>query len=269
MRPYLFSLGGVSVPTHDAFVLLGVLVATVVYAFEARRRGLTDERFVWIAVGALFFGAVGAKLSVIWRYVVAPDAPSLAVMWLYGKSILGGLAGAYVGVLITKRILGYRRHTGDLFAPAVALGMAVGRWGCFLTEQVGTPTTMPWGITLDAATAARVPNCPHCALGVPLHPSFLYEIAFHLAAFALLVWLRPRVKVEGELLKIYLLAYAGFRFFIEFVRANDVMWGGLTGPQLFLAPTSALLVWYFVRQWRRGAYQPGAAIVASTPAQGG
>src|SRR3712207_847255 len=115
MRPYLFSIGGVSVPTHDAFVLLGVLVATIVYAVEARRRGLTDERFVWIAVGALFFGAVGAKLSVIWRYIAAPEAPSLTVMWLYGRSILGGLAGAYVGVLITKRILGYRRHTGDLF----------------------------------------------------------------------------------------------------------------------------------------------------------
>src|SRR5206468_6109316 len=133
-----------------------------------------------------------------------------------GRSILGGLTGAYVGAHITKRLVGYTRKTGDLFAPAVALGMAIGRVGCFLSEQVGTPTTLPWGLRLSNATLARIPNCSYCTPGVSLHPSFLYEIAFHLAMFVLLlVYLRPRVRVEGDLFKIYLLAYALFRFFVE------------------------------------------------------
>jgi phosphatidylglycerol---prolipoprotein diacylglyceryl transferase len=268
MRPKLFSVGPFEVPTHDTFVLLGVLVAALVYFSEARRRRIVDERLVWIAIGALLAGGIGAKLSVVWRYVTAPETASFAVVWLYGRSILGGLLGAYVGVLITKRIVGYRNHTGDLFAPAVAAGMAVGRWGCFLTEQLGTPTGLPWGITVTPEVGATIPNCPHCAAGVPLHPSFLYEIVFHAFAFGILMWLRPRVHVEGELLKIYLVGYALFRFSVEYVRGNEVLWLGLTGPQLFLVPTTALLIAYFVRQWRRGAYLPAQLDVATTGVRG-
>src|SRR6185369_6310414 len=161
--------------------------------------------------------AVGAKLGTGWRYVTITHDHSLAgILARGGRSIVGGLAGAYVGALLTKRFVGYRRRTGDLFAPAVALGMAIGRIGCFLSEQVGTPTTLPWGLRLSDATLARIPNCPYCRPGVALHPSFLYEIAFHLVMFFVLVtYLRPRVRVDGDLFKIYLLAYAVFRFFVE------------------------------------------------------
>jgi len=65
---------------------------------------------------------------------------SLMEQWLYGnRSILGGLVGAWIGVHVAKKIVGYRVRTGDLFAPAVALGMAIGRVGCLLTELPGTP----------------------------------------------------------------------------------------------------------------------------------
>ncbi len=76
---------------------------------------------------------------------------------------------------VAKRLVGYRVRTGDLFAPAVALGMAVGRVGCLLTELPGTPTGTSYGIRLDADAAQRL-GAP---AGVPLHPSFVYEIVFH------------------------------------------------------------------------------------------
>lgn len=257
MLPYLFQIGPLRVPTHGFFVLAGVLVAAVVFVYEARRRRMLDERLVGIIAGTLFCGAVGARLSTAWMYVeVAPQPSLIGALVEGGKSILGGLAGAYVGALLFKRLLGYRERTGDLFAPAVALGMAVGRVGCLLTEQVGTPTGAPWGVRLSAELAARIPNCPYCAPGVRLHPSFAYEILFHLAMFGLIWWwLRPRVFVKGELLKIYLLAYALFRFAVEFVRGNQVVWEGLTRSQLFLIPSALLLLIYFLRQWRRGAYR--------------
>jgi prolipoprotein diacylglyceryl transferase len=255
MLPTLFRIGPLEMGTHDAFVALGALAAAWVYLREAVRRGELEERTVWIALGALVSGALAAKASTVWRYVALAPEPSVAGAILYGgKSILGGLAGAYVGAVATKRIVGYREPTGDLFAPAVALGMAVGRWGCFLTEQVGTPTSLPWGVSVDAATAARVPMCPTCAPGVPMHPSFLYEIAFHALAFVALVWLRARVPVRGELLKLYLLAYAVFRFGVEFVRGNQAVAFGLSYSQLFLIPTTLLLVVYFARRLARGTY---------------
>jgi phosphatidylglycerol:prolipoprotein diacylglycerol transferase len=258
MLPVLFHFGPFPVPTHDFFVLLGVIAASIVLFLEAGRRAMVSEKLLWVAMGALLSGALAAKLSTGWRYLAVSPNPSAWGLILHGgKSVLGGLAGAYLGAVLTKRLVGYRQSTGDLFAPAVAAGMAVGRWGCFLTEQIGTPTSLPWGIRLDAGLAARIPNCPQCAPGVAMHPSFLYEILFHALMFGLLLWLRPRVHVRGELFKIYLACYAVFRFAVEFVRGNPTMWAGLSGSQLFLVPSTALLALYFWRQWTKRAYEQG------------
>jgi prolipoprotein diacylglyceryltransferase len=165
-------------------------------------------------------------------------------VWQYGaKSILGGLTGAYIGVLIGKRFSGYRGRTGDVFAPAVALGMAIGRIGCLLTEPPGRATALPWGIRLSAEQIAATPGCISCRPGVAMQPSFLYEIAFQLVAFAVLLWLRPRINVPGALFTYYLAGYAAFRFLVEFARDNQVVWVGMTRGQLYLLAVFPLLLW--------------------------
>jgi len=220
-------------PTHEAFVAVGVLAAAAVFVLEARRRGHTDERLFWVVVGALVGGGVMMRMGTWLQHVQPSDNAGLAEQWLHGnRSILGGLVGAWLGVHVAKRLVGYRWRTGDLFAPAVALGMAVGRVGCLLTEYPGTPTGTSFGIRLDAATAERL-GAP---AAVPLHPSFAYEIAFHLAAFlALWFWLRHLDLRPGTTFVLYVAAYGVFRFLVEFVRGNEVVWHGLTRPQLFLA----------------------------------
>ena len=251
MRPVLVRLAGWDVPTHPFFVALGVTVAAAVFFREARSRGQLREETLVAVVGALVGGAIGMRLSGWARHLDLLDNAGLLDAWQYGaRSILGGLTGAYVGVLVAKRAIGYRERTGDLFAPAVALGMAVGRIGCFLTEPPGRPTSLPWGIRSDAP----LPGCDGCVTGAPMHPSFLYEIAFHLAAFAALLWLKARIKAPGELLTLYLAGYAGFRFAVEFARANETVWLDLTRPQWFLLPCLALLAARVSVQYRRGVY---------------
>jgi prolipoprotein diacylglyceryltransferase len=170
-------------------------------------------------------------------------------LWLHGgQSLLGGLTGAYLGVLVTKRLVGYRGSTGDRFGPAVAAGLAVGRVGCFLTEQIGTPTSLPWGISVSPETAATMPYCPSCSQGLPMHPSFLYEILFHLVALVVLVRAGGRFGRPGDSFKAYLLFYAVFRFAVEFVRDNPQMAWGLSGSQIFLLGTIPLGVSYYL--WR-------------------
>ncbi|WP_441957493.1 prolipoprotein diacylglyceryl transferase [Mycolicibacterium houstonense] len=240
-------LGPVSVGVHNLFVALGVFTALLVFIAEARRRGAVNEQSVVAAAGALIGGAIGMRLTGWLRHLDLSANPSLAQAWEFGsRSILGGLLGAYVGVLIAKRLGGYRGKTGDLFAPAVALGMAVGRIGCHLTEAPGRPTSLPWGIHAPADT----PECPGCLTGAAMHPSFLYEIAFQLAAFAVLLWLRPRIGRPGELFVLYVAGYAVFRFLVEFVRANQTVWLDLTRPQWFLLPSLLILgfrLWYGYR----------------------
>lgn len=248
-------LGPVTVPVHGLFVALGVFAAMLVFVAEARRRGAVNEQSVVAVAGALVGGAIGMRLSGWAQHLDFSANPSLAQAWQSGsRSILGGLLGAYLGVLIAKRIGGYRGKTGDLFAPAVALGMAVGRIGCHLTEAPGRPTTLPWGIHAPATT----PECPGCLAGQAMHPSFLYEVAYQLVAFAVLLWLRNRVSRPGELFVIYIAGYAIFRFLVEFVRANDTVWLDLTRPQWFLLPSLLIIG---VRLWyghRHGYYRPAA-----------
>lgn len=247
MYPYLGP-----VPTHALFVGLGVVAAVAVFLTEARRRGHRDERLLVVVTGALVGGALLMRLGTWAQHVDLRENASLVEQWAYGnRSILGGLVGAWVGVHIAKRLCGYRLRTGDLFAPAVALGMGIGRIGCLLTELPGTPTGLPWGVTLDNPTAARLDAVP----GAPLHPSFLYEIVFHLVAFAVIwCWLRRRALPPGETFVWYVAGYGIFRFLVEFVRGNEVVWHGLTRPQLFLAVTIPLVLLRIAVRARSGAY---------------
>lgn len=235
---------GVTVSTHDALVGAGLVVAATVFGFEKRRRAMADDR-LWVVVAlALAWGAVFARLGTWVQHLDLSQNPDIVHQWLYGnRSILGGLAGAYLGALFGKRVTGYRERTGALFAPAIAAGMAVGRIGCLLTESPGSATGVAWGVVLNQADPALV----HAPANVPLHPSFLYEIVFHAMAFVLIWRFRDRLEKPAGLFTLYLAAYAVFRFLVEFVRGNEVAWAGLTRPQLFLLVVLPLVFWRALR----------------------
>ena len=252
MFPTLHDLLGWGPPidTHSAFVALGLVAAGIVFAVETRRRGVRDPRLPYLVLGALAGAALFSRLGTWAQHLDPSQNLSLYEQLAFGNaSMLSALVGAWLGVHVAKRIVRYPERTGDLFAPAVAIAMAIGRIGCLLTEKPGTPTGAGWGIVLgeDAAAYTGAPA------GVPLHPSFVYEIAFHALAFAALwLWLRHRRIAAGELLTLYIAAYGVFRFFVEFVRGNEVVWLGLTRPQLFLLVTIPLLLARIAYQASRG-----------------
>lgn len=240
---------------HDAFVAIAFLVGLAVFLHECRRRQAWDQRLIPVIVGLVAGGAIGARLAGVLEAALADGTGAMAWAWVQGgRSILGGLSGAYVGALLGKRVGGYTGRTGDLFAPAVAIGLAIGRIGCLLTEAPGRPTDLPWGVAVDPAVAATLPDCPGCAAGVPMHPSFLYEIVFCLAMLGVLLWLRDRIDAPGETFVVFLAAYAVFRFGVEFTRANPPDLGGLTRSQVFLLVLSPLLAARVISAWRRGVY---------------
>jgi phosphatidylglycerol:prolipoprotein diacylglycerol transferase len=241
------------IDTHSFFVALGLAAAGIVFLIEKRRRGVSDPRMVYIVLGALAGAAIMSRLGTWAQHLDPSRNLSLIDQLAYGNaSMLSALVGAWLGVHIAKRIVKYPLRTGDLFAPAVALAMAIGRIGCLLTENPGTPTGGDWGIVLDAEAAARVGSIA----GVPLHPSFVYEIIFQLAAFLVLwLWLRHRDIAAGETLTLYIAAYCIFRFFVEFVRGNEIAWLSLTRPQLFLLLTIPILLARIVWMVRRGDFR--------------
>ncbi|HYP20731.1 MAG TPA: prolipoprotein diacylglyceryl transferase family protein [Chloroflexia bacterium] len=270
MFPVLYQNGPIIVFTHDFFTLLGLAVGLLVYYRELRRRGMLSYQIFWISMAAIVGGGIGARLSVVWEHpAYYANIGSVPLSYFFthsGKSIIGGIVGGYLAIVIAKRAFRYTRSTGDCYAAAIPLAMAIGRVGCFLSElPLGKPTDLPWGIAASQEAASHFEVCPYCT-GM-MHPTMVYEIVFHLLAFALILRFRHLVIVQGDTLKIYLLAAAVFRFLVEFLRANPEMVGGLTGAQVALIPLSVPLVIHFVRQWRRGVYRmppvPGARRVAA------
>jgi phosphatidylglycerol:prolipoprotein diacylglycerol transferase len=257
MLPVLARIGPFTIGTHDFFTMLGLLAGFGLYYRALQRDRIMGGQIALISVSAILGGAVGARLITSWEVfgdVQTAGLPLTYVLTHGPKSILGGLAGGYLAIVLSKRALGYTLSTGDYYAAAIPLALAIGRVGCFLSElPLGTPTSLPWGMTVSPEAAAAFPRCPGC--GGPMHPSMLYEIGFHLGAFALITTRGPLLSVRGDTLKAYLLAYGLFRFGIESIRGNEVQWLGLTGPQLVLIPLVGLLVVHFVRQLRSGIYR--------------
>ena len=272
MHPVLGQFGPVTVMTHDAFTLLALAVGLGIYYRELANRGWLDGPIVWISLAAIVGGAIGARTITAWEhldyYAAFADRPFTEVIEGSGKSLIGAVAGGYVGIALAKRWFRYTRSTGDCYVLAIPVATAIGRVGCFLSElPLGTPTTLPWGMSVSPAAAAPFASCPGCTL--PMHPSMLYEIAFNLVAVAVIWRYRDRVPVPGDALKMYLLAAGLFRFWVETVRGNEPQALGLTGPQWVLIPLVGLLVVHFLRRWRSGAWRVPAPPPRATLDVGG
>lgn len=258
MHPIAARLGDLTISTHDVFSVLAVLVGFAIYYRELRQRGWLEPRIVWISLAALLGAVIGARVATAWErpdwwvpYATLPLSQALEVS---GKSIVGAVAGGYLAIVASKRALGYRRSTGDAYVLAIPIATVIGRMGCYLSElPLGTPTSLPWGVSVDPAAAAAFPECPGCDL--PMHPTMLYEIAFNAIAAVVLWRWRDRVPAPGDALKLYLLGAGTFRFFVEFIRTSPRQAFDLTAPQWILLPMLALLVVHFARQARRGAWQ--------------
>jgi phosphatidylglycerol:prolipoprotein diacylglycerol transferase len=139
-----------------------------------------------------------------------------------GGVYYGGLIGGFLAVAILVPL--YKLpfwKVADAFAPAVALGQAFGRQGCFAAGCCwGKPTDSWWGVhfTEKGHEYTGVPMYGPSNEDLYLHPTQLIESFTMLAVFALLVWLHRRKKFDGQVLIAYGIIYSIFRFSIEFIR---------------------------------------------------
>lgn len=221
VRPVLFHVGEFGVPAYSFFVLLGLIAGTSLYFFEARRSVSRNENGAVIAFGAIAGGIIGAKaLEWLLNYRILAAHFSDPAVWLSGRTIVGGLLGGKAGALLIKKAFGIREKRGNEIAPAVALGVLVGRFGCFFRGCCyGKPTEFFWGVNFGD--------------NILRHPTQLYEA---LLMFAMFLFLSYRKRAPGlrpgELFRLLMICYFFFRFLIEFIRVEPVVLAGLTSFQL-------------------------------------
>ena len=254
-----FQIGPLTIRYYALILLGGIIAASILSYFLAKRQGKnTDvilDSLTWIVVG----GVIGAR---IW-HILTPTASNVAqgittmyylthpldaiAIWKGGLGIPGAVAGGALAFYLYARKR--KLHFGewaDVFAPGLALGQAIGRWGNFINQEVyGSPSTLPWAITIDPAN--RLPEYQDIAT---YHPLFLYESIFNLLNMGFLLWLSRKYADKlkgGDVFLTYLVSYPIFRFFMEFLRLDSSMVGGINANQtmmLVIAVASAgFLVW--------------------------
>ena len=253
MYPRLFELGPVTVYTYGFLLAAAYLVGLQVARVRAARRGLDHNRILDLGIYIIISALVGAKLL-----LVATDWPSfradpheLLTIARSGGVFYGGLL---LAVVVALGYIGRARlplwTTCDVFAPGIALGHAVGRLGClFAGCCYGRPTSKPWGITFTDPFAASNVGTP---LGVPLHPTQLYEAGAELLILVVLLWSERRGRpFAGRTFWLYMLLYAVSRFVIEFYRGDDRGTIGMFSTSQFisilLAPLAVAMLVYLSR----------------------
>ena len=266
MFPRLFHIGTYWQPTYGVMAALGLLAAFFIIDRLARQQHLDPEKMWNLAGLAILSGLAGAKLLLVvneWGYY------GHHLSEIFNSDTLLRSGGVFSGGLVLAVAVSwlYMHFTkipflrgADVIAPAIALGHAFGRLGCFSAGCCyGRPTTMPWGVVFTDPVAHDQVGTP---LGVRLHPTELYEFAAEAINFAVLYWLIRRKKFEGQIIGLYLFLYGIERFVIEFFRGDtgrgEVFGGALSATQLisiFMVLGGAGL-WL----WRRPLTEPAAEI---------
>ncbi len=221
MLPRLLHIGSFSQSTYGVLVALAFLAALSLIARLARRAGINSDAVVNLGILCGLSAIVGAKIMMFLvdlPYYARNPGEILSMASLQAGGVFyGGLIAALIASVIYIR----RRRlpplgTADVFAPGIALGHAIGRLGCFSAGCCwGLPTRLPWGVTFSNPVAAQTVGVP---LGIPLHPTQLYESAAEFAIFGILYWRIRKPHAPGAIISLYLILYSTARFLVEFVR---------------------------------------------------
>ncbi|MBQ4105991.1 MAG: prolipoprotein diacylglyceryl transferase [Lentisphaeria bacterium] len=249
MNPIVFEIGGFSLRWYGVMAALGFLAAT--WAVNANRKtaGLDSDRTAGVMITAMVAGIVGARIFYVCRFFdYFRDN-----LWMIVRVDRGGLVffgGFFCAIIALWCYCRYWKidfiRLLDLISPALAIGHAFGRLGCFLNGCCfGAPSGRFPGISHPAGTEpfARYGN-------VPLHPVQLYEAAFNILLFVLLFRLVRRSK-RGVVVSCYFIGYGIIRFADEFFRGESNRWIGLTQSQwigLCLIPVGLLMLLWFQRR---------------------
>src|SRR5437588_6010507 len=256
MYPRLLELGPITVYTYGVLLAAAYLFGLQLARARAKARGLDANRVLDLGIYIIISALLGAKLLLLVTdfQTFRHDPRELLTLARSGGVFYGGL------ILAVSVALWYIRRVGlplwttcDVFAPGIALGHVIGRFGClFAGCCYGRPTTKPWGITFTDPYAASYVGTP---LNQPLHPTQLYEAGAELLILIfLLATERKGRPFAGRTFWLYMLLYAVSRFVIEFFRGDERGAVGIFSTSQFisiiLAPLAVGMLVYLARRSR-------------------
>ena len=219
----VWQLGPIPVRAYALCILAGILVAIWVGNRRWIARGGTPGVVGDIAVWAVPFGIVGARLYHVatdWEMYFGPGADPVDALkiWQGGLGVWGAIAmGALGGWIGAKRRGIPLPPLADALAPGIVLAQAIGRFGNWFNQELfGRPTDLPWGLEIDPEFRPD-----RYADVETFHPTFLYEALWCVAVALILVWADRRFRMgHGRVFALYVALYTLGRSYIETLRVD-------------------------------------------------
>lgn len=222
--------GSLRIHAYALCILAGIIVGLWLTSRRWNKRGAPEGSLWDIAIWAIPFGIIGGRLYHVFSSPDAYFGPGfdgtgdlslIPQIQRGGLGIWGAVLLGAVGAWIGCRRAGVKLTAFlDAAAPGLLLAQAIGRWGNYFNQELfGSPTTLPWGLQVDADNANFPPGMPADTL---FHPTFLYESLWNLVGVALLLILDRRFNFRrGRLFWLYAMYYTLGRVWIEAMRIDD------------------------------------------------
>jgi len=248
MYPVLIKIGPLTIHTYGFLIATGFIIALLLAVRQAKKTGFPHESIVDIGFYVLIAGIIGSRIFFVltnWPYYKNHPV-DIVKIWEGGLVFYGGMLFALpAAIWYAKRKGLHLWSTADIWAPSIAIGHAIGRLGCFCAGCCyGRPAEgVPWSVTFTDPESLAI-------LGVPLHPTQIYESAGEFINFLILILFRRYQSFKGQLFWIYILNYSIIRFVVERFRGDEVrgfIFSGFSISQgisvLIFITAVAFLVW--------------------------
>ena len=222
MHPILFEIGHWPVYSYGVLLAAAYLAGLQLAVVRARHAGIDPARVMDLGIYLIIAALVGAKLMLIlteFQYFRANPAELFSLVRAGGVFYGGLIVSFLTGLFLVRRYKLPIWPTADMYAPGIALGHVVGRLGCLMAGCCyGKQTSVPWAITFTDPVAQANVGTP---LGMPLHPTQLYDAGAELLILILLLLTeRKGRRFPGRTFWLYIMLYAVSRFIVEIYRGD-------------------------------------------------
>lgn len=218
MHPVLFNLGPFTLYTYGLFLALGFIAGLFVSRREALIAGENPDTVSDIVFYLVIFGVLGGRLFFVLTNLEAFMRHPLNIfkIWEGGLVFYGGFISAALSVFFYTKIkkISLWKYA-DILSPGLALGHALGRIGCLMAGCCyGRACDLPWSIKFHNHDSLA-------PLDIALHPTQIYEAISNLAIFFILLAIRKKKQIDGQVFWIYVFIYGFMRIVIEYFRGDD------------------------------------------------
>ncbi|HWB66864.1 MAG TPA: prolipoprotein diacylglyceryl transferase [Mycobacteriales bacterium] len=252
--------GPIPIRAYALCIILGVIAAVVIADRRLQARGGRKGVVADIAVWAVPFGLVGARLyhlatnpEIYWGGPGRAGTIGALKIWDGGLGIWGAVLAGALGAWI-----GCRRHgvpyamLADALAPGLVVAQAIGRWGNYFNQELyGGPTHLPWALHITHPSDGGVPGF--------YHPTFLYESLWDVGVALVVIWADRRWRLRnGRAFALYAMLYVAGRSWIEELRIDDAhrFFGVRLNDWTCMIVFVLALAYFVIRRPRREQEQP-------------